>query len=91
MGVTLDDIVQARKEGQRFKLIATVDAHAVSVKLQKIAHTHPLAGIGDAWNAITFHTKNAESITVSGRGAGGLPTASSVLNDLLELREIKAK
>ncbi len=86
MGVTLDDVVKAKKEGQRYKLIASIDAQTVSVKLQKIPHTHPLANIGDAWNALTFHTQRADAITISGRGAGGLPTASSVLNDLLEIR-----
>ncbi len=87
MGVTLDDVVKAKKEGLRFKLVASVDDMRVSVKLRKIPHTHPLANIGDAWNALTFHTQNADAITISGRGAGGLPTASSVLNDLLELRQ----
>lgn len=89
MGVTLQDVVKAKKEGQRFKLIASVDAQSVSVELHKIPQTHSLANIGDAWNALTFHTRNADAITVSGRGAGGLPTASSVLNDLLELRSAR--
>ncbi|MBI2445601.1 homoserine dehydrogenase [Candidatus Micrarchaeota archaeon] len=89
MGVTLEDVVTARKDGQRYKLIASVDAQQVSVSLQKVPYTHPLANIGDAWNALSFHTKNADAITVSGRGAGGLPTASSVLNDLLELQRIR--
>lgn len=83
--ITVEDISAASKRGECFKLIATVDESTLSVKPQQIPKTHALANIGDAWNALTFYTRHADAVTVKGRGAGGLPTASSVLNDLWEL------
>ncbi|MBI5226272.1 homoserine dehydrogenase [Candidatus Micrarchaeota archaeon] len=83
--ITLDMVQDAKRKGECFKLIATVDQNTLSVRLKRISLLHPLASIGDAWNALTFYTKNADAITISGRGAGGLPTASAVLNDVLEL------
>lgn len=89
--LTKDDVLDAKKENHCFKLIAQVNSESLDVKLKKLPFTHPLANIGDAWNALTFYTKSADAITISGRGAGGMPTASSVLNDLLELRASAAK
>ncbi|HLD76311.1 MAG TPA: homoserine dehydrogenase [Candidatus Norongarragalinales archaeon] len=84
-GVTLEKVNEARGRGNCFKLIARVDAQELSVQLEQIPFTHSLARVTGAWNALTFYTKNADAITISGHGAGGLPTASAVLNDVLEL------
>lgn len=83
--ITSKDIQNAVKENACFKLIARVDESTLSVKPQKIPKTHALAQIGDAWNALTFNTRLADSVTVKGKGAGGIPTASAVLNDVWEL------
>ncbi len=85
-GITLQQVQAALAQGQCFKLIASVTPDSLSVGLQKIPLTHPLAQVGDAWNALTFYTKHADQVTIRGRGAGGMATASAVLNDLLELQ-----
>ncbi len=85
--ITPEMVRQANHEGKCYKLVATIDAHNLSVKPQCIPKSHPLANVGDAWNALTFYTEHADAITITGKGAGGLPTASAVLNDILELKE----
>ncbi len=79
------DVAEALKAGECFKLIARVDSQSISVAPQRLKLDHPLAQIGDAWNALTFYTEHADAVTIKGRGAGGMPTASAVLNDLWEL------
>ena len=48
-----------------------------------IPRTHPLAGVGDAFNAVFVEAEAAGSLMFYGRGAGGAPTASAVLGDLV--------
>jgi homoserine dehydrogenase len=48
-----------------------------------IPRTHPLAGVGDAFNAVFVEAEAAGSLMFYGRGAGGPPTASAVLGDLV--------
>ncbi len=83
--LTVEEVRKASDEKHCFKLLASVDQTRVEVRLSKIPLSHPLASVGDAWNALTFHTRHADAVTIFGRGAGGVPTATAVLNDLLEL------
>jgi homoserine dehydrogenase len=48
-----------------------------------IPRTHPLAGVGDAFNAVFVEAEAAGQLMFYGRGAGGAPTASAVLGDLV--------
>ena len=41
-----------------------------------IPRTHPLAGVGDAFNAVFVEAEAAGQLMFYGRGAGGAPTAS---------------
>ena len=45
--------------------------------------SHPLAGVGDAFNAVFVEGEAAGPLMFYGRGAGGPPTASAVLGDLV--------
>jgi len=45
--------------------------------------THPLAGVRDVYNAVFVETESAGQLMFYGRGAGGAPTASAVLGDLV--------
>ena len=45
--------------------------------------SHPLAGVGDAFNAVFVEAEAAGQLMFYGRGAGGAPTASAVLGDLV--------
>jgi homoserine dehydrogenase len=56
---------------------------AVRVHPAMIPTSHPLAGVGDAFNAVYVEAEAAGSLMFYGRGAGGEPTASAVLGDLV--------
>jgi homoserine dehydrogenase len=48
-----------------------------------IPRTHPLAGVGDAFNAVFVEADAAGELMFYGRGAGGAPTASAVMGDIV--------
>ena len=56
---------------------------AVRVHPAMLPRTHPLAGVGDAFNAVFVEADAAGSLMFYGRGAGGAPTASAILGDLV--------
>ncbi|UCE92170.1 MAG: homoserine dehydrogenase [Methanobacteriota archaeon] len=88
-GVTMEDISSAASEDKAVKLIGHVGDGA-RVAPETIPLTHPL-NVSGTFNAITFDTDPAGEITLVGKGAGGRETASSVLRDLIEIRQDFAK
>jgi homoserine dehydrogenase len=91
--VTAADMAGARAMGCTIKLLAICERVAatdgsreqvaVRVHPAMIPRTHPLAGVGDAFNAVFVEAEAAGSLMFYGRGAGGAPTASAVLGDLV--------
>jgi len=85
--VTAADMVSAHSMGDTIKLlcIAELTGDGVSVRVHPamIPRTHPLAGVGDAFNAVFVEATAAGQLMFYGRGAGGAPTASAVLGDLV--------
>jgi len=90
--VTARDVASAKQMGCTIKLlcIATRDVDAtgqasVSVRVHPamIPRTHPLASVGDAFNAVFVEAEAAGQLMFYGRGAGGAPTASAVLGDIV--------
>src|SRR6185503_11917637 len=59
------------------------DAVTVRVHPAMIPRSHPLAGVGDAFNAVFIEAAAAGQLMFYGRGAGGAPTASAVLGDIV--------
>jgi len=55
----------------------------VRVHPAMIPRSHPLAGVGDAFNAVFVEAAAAGQLMFYGRGAGGAPTASAVLGDIV--------
>ncbi|AYF79406.1 homoserine dehydrogenase [Nocardia yunnanensis] len=57
----------------------------VSVRVHPalIPRTHPLAGVDGAFNAVVVEAQNAGRLMFYGQGAGGAPTASAVMGDLV--------
>ncbi len=49
-----------------------------------VPKSHPLAGVRDAFNAVFIEGEAAGELMLYGQGAGGLPTASAVLGDLID-------
>ncbi|HVM03717.1 MAG TPA: homoserine dehydrogenase [Acidimicrobiales bacterium] len=87
-GITPGDIDVARRLGYVVKLLAIVekvdDAVAVRVHPAMIPVTHPLASVRDSFNAVFVEGEAVGELMLYGRGAGGLPTASAVLGDLVD-------
>ncbi|GAB7050347.1 homoserine dehydrogenase [Catenuloplanes indicus] len=90
--VTAADVASARDMGSTIKLLCiaarTVDAdgaESVSVRVHPamIPRSHPLASVGDAYNAVFVEAEAAGQLMFYGRGAGGTPTASAVLGDVV--------
>jgi len=89
--VTAADIASAKAMDCTVKLLAICEragsdaepAVAVRVHPAMIPRSHPLAGVGDAFNAVFVEAEAAGSLMFYGRGAGGGPTASAVLGDLV--------
>ncbi|GAA1843721.1 homoserine dehydrogenase [Asanoa iriomotensis] len=90
--VTARDVASAKQMGCTIKLlcIATraLDSDgrpSVSVRVHPamIPSSHPLASVGDAFNAVFVEAEAAGQLMFYGRGAGGAPTASAVLGDIV--------
>jgi len=62
------------------------DAPEISVRVHPamLPTTHPLAAVRGAFNAVFVEGDNAGELMLYGRGAGGRPTASAVLGDLID-------
>ncbi len=83
------DIEVATKLGYVVKLLAIVesfgiDGVAVRVHPTLVPDTHPLASVRDSFNAIFVEGAAVGDLMFYGRGAGGGPTASAVLGDLID-------
>jgi len=83
----LADFEYAERMGRRIKLIANLRLSAqegvqVYVLPLMIEKNDILAKIAGSTNAVTLTGKYAEDITLIGKGAGSLPTASAIVSDL---------
>jgi homoserine dehydrogenase len=85
--VTAADVASARDMDSVVKLLAIAelsgDAVAVRVHPAMIPRTHPLASVREAFNAVFVESEAAGELMFYGPGAGGSPTASAVLGDLV--------
>jgi homoserine dehydrogenase len=87
--VTAADIASAEAINCVVKLLAIAeradDGRSVGVRVHPamIPRTHPLAGVRDAFNAVFVEADAAGQLMFYGRGAGGPPTASAVLGDIV--------
>lgn len=87
-GLTSGDIAYADRLGYVIKLLAIaeqVDGEvAVRVHPAMIPKTHPLAAVRESFNAVFIEGQAVGDLMLYGRGAGGFPTASAVLGDLID-------
>lgn len=86
--ITADDIASARDLGYVVKLLAIAEDFdgeiAVRVHPAMVPEHHPLASVRDAFNAVFIEGDAVGELMLYGRGAGGMPTASAVLGDLVD-------
>jgi len=86
--VTADDIASAETLGYVVKLLAVAEeregAIAVRVHPAMVPKRHPLASVRESFNAVFIEGDAVGELMLYGRGAGGGPTASAVLGDLVD-------
>ncbi len=91
--ISATDIAFAQRLGYVIKLLAVAelvpvdggpDEVAVRVHPAMVPDTHPLAGVRDSFNAVFVEGAAVGDLMFYGRGAGGSPTGSAVLGDLVD-------
>jgi len=85
--ITSQDIADADRMGYVVKLlaIAELDDDAISVRVHPamVPAAHPLAAVHDAFNAVYIEGRSVGQLMLFGPGAGGDPTATAVVGDLV--------
>ena len=91
--ITADDIEAAKKSGHTIKLLAICErlvddagnTTGVNARVHPtlVPNEHPLATVDKSYNAIFVEAEAAGRLMFYGNGAGGAPTASAVLGDLV--------
>jgi homoserine dehydrogenase len=87
--ITADDITYAHRLGYEVKLLAIAEqdgAGRVGVRVHPamLPKAHPLASVRESFNAVFVEGDSVGQLMFYGRGAGGGPTASAVLGDLID-------
>jgi homoserine dehydrogenase len=90
--ITASDIAAAKTLGCTVKLLALCErvvaedgTERVSARVHPamVPRNHPLASVDGAYNAVVVEGEAAGRLMFYGQGAGGAPTASAVLGDLV--------
>ena len=90
-GITAEDVKWSKETGHVIKLLAIAEriknngTEAVSVRVHPalVPNSHPLANVDGAFNAVFIEAQAAGPLMFYGQGAGGAPTASAVVGDLV--------
>ena len=86
--ITAADIDTAKRPGYVIKALAVIERAdgevAVRVHPAMVPTGHPLANVNDSFNAVFVEGATVGDLMFYGRGAGGGPTASAVLGDLVD-------
>lgn len=92
--ITDKDIKIAKTSGKRYKLIgeATKEDEAIKIVVKPVLidKNDPLYNVNDAYNGIESYGKHLEKTFFSGKGAGALPTATSIIGDLYKIKNSNA-
>jgi homoserine dehydrogenase len=83
--VSSSDIQKATKNKCAIKLIASCNKD-LEVSPREVSLDDPLC-VNGTLNSIAFTSEHSGTQTITGRGAGGMETASSILRDLLDIRK----
>jgi homoserine dehydrogenase len=86
--ITLEDVQIAKSMDHVIKLLAIAEltpSDEISVRVHPVLlhKSHPLASVRDAFNAVFIEAESAGPLMFYGRGAGGAPTASAILGDVV--------
>jgi len=88
-GVTPEDVERARLGGNVIRLVASAAETPLGVVLRveprELDANDPLATVRDENNAVVIRGRATGELTLTGKGAGALPTAAAVLSDVIEI------
>ncbi len=92
--ITATDVKVAKAMDMVIKLLAIAELTpegeiSVRVHPSLISRTHPLASVRESFNAVFVEAKSAGQLMFYGKGAGGEPTASAILGDLVAVARHK--
>jgi homoserine dehydrogenase len=92
--ITATDVKVAKAMDMVIKLLAIAEltpGGEISVRVHPalISRTHPLASVRESFNAVFVEAKSAGQLMFYGKGAGGEPTASAILGDLVAVARHK--
>jgi homoserine dehydrogenase len=87
--ISQEDIEYAKEIGYVIKLLAIIKIGKAGLEVRVhptlVPADHPLAKVSDNFNAVFVRTDAMGDAMFYGKGAGGFPTASSVLSDVIEI------
>jgi homoserine dehydrogenase len=87
--VSARDIAAAHELGYEIKLVGVAETQdgAITARVYPamLPKTHPLAAVRDVFNAVFVQGEAAGELMFFGRGAGGAPTGSAVVGDIVEI------
>ncbi|MGF7119046.1 homoserine dehydrogenase [Methanobacterium oryzae] len=86
--ITQEAISLAKNEGYLIKLIGEVSDDALQVSPRLVREGSPFA-VDGTLNVATLKTDLAEDVTVVGKGAGSIETASAILSDIISIYKTK--
>jgi len=87
--ITAEDIAYGKEADKTIKLLGVLKRKANKLEIRVhpafVANSHPIATIDGAINAVFVNTQDCGPFLFSGFGAGGDPTAMSVVSDVLDI------
>ncbi|AOZ91896.1 homoserine dehydrogenase [Paenibacillus crassostreae] len=85
--VTKEDIAYAKRLGYEMKLLGIADCEdehiSISVQPTMVRRNHPIASVNGVFNAVYVYGQAVGETMFYGAGAGSMPTATSVVSDLI--------
>ena len=93
--ITAADVAVAKSMNHVIKLLAIAEltpTDQISVRVHPVLlpRNHPLAAVREAFNAVFVEAQSAGELMFYGRGAGGAPTASAILGDVVAVARHRA-
>jgi len=87
--ISTEDIIFAKKFGYTIKLLAIAKEENNELELRVhptlVPSNHPIANVNDAFNAIMIKGNAVGELMLYGKGAGGMPTGSAVVGDIISI------
>jgi aspartokinase/homoserine dehydrogenase 1 len=96
--VSLDDdyrerVARARAEGKRLRYVAKITRRAISVGLEAVPESSPIAHLRGTDNQVAIYSRRYKTnpLVVTGPGAGAKVTAAGVLNDIVAIATMERR